>query len=166
MHQVSSRQFVVGIQEAVGGDQVDARVVFPAGQKRLQHTGGGRLADGDAAGHADDERHRPVRILLRLAEELRGRREQRLAGGDLQVDQPGQRQVDLFDLEQVELLTQAAQPLQLVLGQLQRGRHAQRAPLGPVELHVGARLAQPRHAPSLAVSVGHMDARHLNSDSP
>ena len=145
MHQVSPGQFGVGVEEAVGGDQVDARVVFPAGQQRLQHTRGSRLADRDAAGHPDDERHRPVRILLRLAEELRGRREQPLPGGDLQMDQPGQRQVDLFDLEQVELLTEAAQPHQFLFGEFERRRHAERTPLRPVELHVGTRLAQPRH---------------------
>ncbi len=85
-------------------DQVDAGVVLPAGQQRLEHTRGGRLADGDAARDTDDERHRPVRIVL-LAEELRGGGEQPLVRGDLQVDQPGQRQVDLFDLEQVDAVS-------------------------------------------------------------
>src|SRR5882724_7423347 len=77
------------------------------------------------------------------------------------MDQPGQRQVDLFDLEQVDLLAETAQLDELCLGQLQRRRHTQRLPLTPVELHVGARLAQPRHGISLAVSVVAMDSGTL-----
>ena len=84
-------------------------------------------------------------------------REQPLARRDLKVDQPGQRQVDLFDLEQVEFLAETAQLEHFVFGQLHRRRHAQRAPLTPVELHIGARLAQPRHGVSLAVSVVAME---------
>src|SRR6185312_6675793 len=80
-----------------------------------------------------------------------------LARRDLKVDQPGERQVDLFDLERVEFLAEAAKLKHLVFGQLHRRRHAQRAPLTPVELHVGARLAQPRHGLSLAFTVEAMD---------
>ena len=108
VHQVSSLQLGVRVEEAVGGDEVDAGVVLPAGQQRLQHAGGGGLADRDAARDADDERHRAVGVLLRLAEELGGRGEQSLARRDLQVDQPGERQVDLFDLQQVQLLAETA----------------------------------------------------------
>src|SRR6185295_16651907 len=161
VHQVSTRQLGVRVQEAVGGDQVDLRVVPESRQKRLQHTGGGGLAHGDASCDADDERHRPVRILLWLTEELRGRGKQPLARRDLKVDQPGERQVDLFDLERVEFLAEAAKLKHLVFGQLHRRRHAQRAPLTPVELHVGARLAQPRHGVSLAFTVEAMDAATL-----
>ena len=125
-------------------------MVIPAGQQRLQHTGGGRLPDRHAAGHADDERHRPVRVLLRLAEEFRGRGEQSLAGRDLKVDQPGQRQIDLFNLEQVDLLAETAQADQFLFSEGQRRRHAERAPLLSVELHIGARLAKPRHSASVA----------------
>src|SRR5258707_1905393 len=77
------------------------------------------------------------------------------------MDQPGQRQVDLFDLQEVELLAETPQRDQLVFGQLERRRHAQRTPLTPVELHVGARLAQPRHGVSLAFTVEAMDAATL-----
>src|SRR6478672_4178368 len=111
--------------------------------------------------HRRDERHRPVRILLGLTEELRGGGEQPLARRDLEVDQPSQRQVDLFDLQQVQLLAETPQRQHLVFGQLHRRRHAQGAPLTPVELHVGARLAQPRHALSLAFTVEAMDATTL-----
>ncbi|MFY9920339.1 MAG: DUF885 domain-containing protein, partial [Mycobacterium sp.] len=77
------------------------------------------------------------------------------------MDQPGQRQVNLFDLEQVDFLADTAQLDELFLGQLQRRGHTQRPPLSPVELHVGARLAQPRHGISLAVSVFAMDSGTL-----
>ncbi len=157
VHQVSTTQLGVGVEEPVGGDQVDARVVIPAGQQCLQHTGRGRLTDRHAAGDADDERHRPVGILLRLAEELGGRREQPLAGRDLQMDEPRQRQVDLFDLEQVDLLAEAAQADDFLFGQLRR-RHPERAPLTSVELHIGARLAGPRHASVLQPGVRHGQA--------
>ena len=56
-------------------------------------------------------------MLLGLAEELGGGGEQPLAGRDLQVQEPGQRQVDLFDLAQVDLLAQTAQPDDFFLGQ-------------------------------------------------
>ena len=132
-------------------------MMFPAGKQRLQHARGRGLTDRDAAGHPDHERHRPVRILLWLTKELCGRREQPLPRGDLKVDQPGQRQVDLFDLEQIEFLAQTTQLEHFVFAQLQRCRHSKGTPLTPVELHIGTRLAQPRHAPSLAVSVGAME---------
>ncbi len=151
VHDLSTRQLGVRVQESVGGHQVDARMVAEPGEQRLQHTGSGRLADGDAAGHADDERHRPVRALLGLAEELGSGREEALPGGDLQVDQTGQRQIDLFDFQQVELLAHTAQTQQFMSSEFQGSRHTQCAPLAPVELDVGTRLARPRHAPSLAV---------------
>ncbi|CFR34949.1 Uncharacterised protein [Mycobacterium tuberculosis] len=91
MHEVSPLQLGVGVEKAVGGHQIYPGVVIPASQQRLQHAGGGGLADRHTAGHTDDERHRPVRVLLGLAEKFRGGREQPLAGGDLQVNQPGQR---------------------------------------------------------------------------
>ena len=150
VHEVSSIQLGVGVEKTVGGHQVDPGVVIPASQQRLQHTGGGRLAHGHAAGHADDERHRPVRVLLRLAEEFRCGGKQSLAGGDLKMNEPGQRQVNLFDLEQVDLLAQTAQADQFLFGEGQRRRHAERAPLLSVELHIGARLAKPRHSASVA----------------
>ena len=64
--------------------------------------------------------------------------------------QPGQRQVNLFDLEQVDLLAEAAQADQFLFGEGQGRRHAERPPLLSVELHIGARLAKPRHGVSVA----------------
>ena len=41
-------------------------------------------------------------------------------GLDVEVQEPGERQVDVLDLEQVEALAEAAQPGQVVLGQAHR----------------------------------------------
>lgn len=150
MHQVSPVQLGIGVQESVGGHQVHPGMMVPARQERLQHTGGRRLADRHAAGDPDDERHRPVRVLLRFTQELGGGGEQPLARRDLQVNQPGQRQVNLFDFEQVDLFTQTAQADQFLLGEGQRRRHTKRTPLLSVELHIRARLAKPRHSASVA----------------
>ena len=53
--------------------------------------------------------------------------------GHLQAEQPGQRQVDLLDLGQVDRLAEAAQSGQVVVVQGQRGRGPQRAPAVPVD---------------------------------
>ena len=50
-------QLGVRQQEAVGRDEVDPRVVRPAGEQLAQHARRGALADRDAAGDPDDERH-------------------------------------------------------------------------------------------------------------
>ncbi|CPU29974.1 Uncharacterised protein [Mycobacteroides abscessus] len=118
-------------------------MMVPPRQECLQHAGSRGLADGDAARHANDEGNQTVRMLV--AEEGRRRGEQPLPGGHLQVDQPCQRQIDLGDFGQVDLLAQTTQADQLFFGKDQWRGFAQRAPLFPVELHVGARLAQPRH---------------------
>ena len=57
VHHAAFVEHLVGIQEAVGGDEVDLRMVGPAGQQRLQDAGERALADGDAAGDPDDVRH-------------------------------------------------------------------------------------------------------------
>ena len=43
--------------------------------------------------------------------------------GDLKVDQPGQREVDLFDFEQVQLFAETAKPEDFTLREFQRCRH-------------------------------------------
>ena len=47
-----------GPEEPVGGDELDVRVVGPAGEQRLEHARRRALADRDAAPEADDERRR------------------------------------------------------------------------------------------------------------
>ena len=81
-----------------------------------------------------------------LAEERRGGGEQPLPCGDLQVDQSSQREVHLGDFFEVDLLAEAAQAVQFVLGQDQRSRLTQCAPLLAVELDIRAGFA--RRVPS------------------
>ena len=80
-----------------------------------------------------------------LAEEGGRRREQSLPGRDLQVDQPGERQVDLRDLCEVDLLTEPPESDEFVLGEHERSRLPERAPLLAVELDVRARFVQTAH---------------------
>jgi hypothetical protein len=94
VHDRSGLERGVGVEEAVGRDQVDARVIRPAAEERAQHAGGGRLAGGDAAGDGDDVRH-PGR---ERAEEAGRDPVQLLDGGDVQVQEPRQREIDVRHL--------------------------------------------------------------------
>ena len=66
-----------------------------------------------------------------------------LRRGDVQVEQPGERQVDGGDLVEVDALVDAAERLEVVLAERQRGGGAQRSPLVAVERQVpaGSRVA-------------------------
>ena len=104
----------------------------------LQHAGGGGLADRDRAGEADDERRPrgrgPVEELLLVAVQPAGRL-------DVQAQQPADRQVDVADLLEVELVAETAQRGELVLGERVLDLAGQRRPGGAVELDVGGCLA-------------------------
>ena len=80
LHQAFAREHRIGIEEAVGGEEIDLGDVRPAGQQRLQNTRGGRLADGDGAGDADDVRH--LRVFG--AEEALLSAKQPLGGSDIE----------------------------------------------------------------------------------
>jgi hypothetical protein len=54
--QISTLELCVGKEEAVSGDQLDPRRARSARQQLAQQPSGGRLADGDRPGDADDER--------------------------------------------------------------------------------------------------------------
>ena len=69
-HQAARFELRVRIQEPVGGDEVDARVVGPAHQQRLQDARDRALADRDAAREPDDVR----RVRVELTEERLGHR--------------------------------------------------------------------------------------------
>ena len=125
LHQAALGEHGVGVQEPVGGDQVDLRVVGPAGEQRLQDAGERALADGDAAGDADHVRH-PRR---HRAEERRRHPGEVLRGADVQVEQARQRQVDRGDLVEVDALVDAAQLGEVVLAERQRGGRPQRRPV-------------------------------------
>jgi hypothetical protein len=77
VHDAPTLEFPGRIEESVRGDEVDARMVIPAGQESLQHTSSRGFSDRDRTGDADDEGHLTVGMLL--AEEGRGGREQSLA---------------------------------------------------------------------------------------
>ncbi len=53
-HQATLLQHLVGIEEAIGGDQLHPRVLRPALQQRLQDTSRGAFAPRHTAGDADD----------------------------------------------------------------------------------------------------------------
>ena len=102
-HQPAALELGVGQQEAVGGDQLDPRVLGPAGQQRLQQPGGGGLADRDAARDADDERGARLAVAVaRAARKVFSAPRRPRGRGDVQVEQPGERQVDVRDLVQVD----------------------------------------------------------------
>ena len=128
--QPAALQLGVRVEEAVGGDQRDVRVLGPVRQHLLQHARGRRLADRDRAGQPDHERRarrlRPVEELLLLPVQPAG-------ALDVQAEQAGQRQVDLLHLVEVERVPEAAQPGDLLLGERalgveRRARPTRRAP--------------------------------------
>ena len=47
VHDLAPLELDVGQQEAVGGELVDARMIGPAREQRLEHAGGGALAHSD-----------------------------------------------------------------------------------------------------------------------
>ena len=119
----------VGEQEAVGGDQRDRRVLGPVREHLLQHAGGRRLADRHRAGQADHERR--ARRLAAGRRNSSWRAVQPAGGLDVQAEQPGQRQVDLLHLVEVELVAQAPDPLDLLGGQRLLGRRRRARPRRP-----------------------------------
>ena len=147
VHEAPALELVVRVEEPVGGHEVDPGVVGPAGEQGLQHASRGALADGDAAGDADDVRRRGS-----LAAEERG---DHLAtgdrGGHVQVQQPRERQVDRLHLLEVEVLVQAAQLVEVGGVERQRRRGPQGPPLITTEalvqpgVHEWPRL-RPAHA--------------------
>jgi hypothetical protein len=54
-HEAATLELGVGVEEAVGCDELDARGVFPPPQQLAQEARHRRLADGDRSGDTDDE---------------------------------------------------------------------------------------------------------------
>ena len=104
-------------------------MVGPPGEQRLEDAGERALADGDAAGDADDVRH----LRGDRAEERRRHLVQVLRGADVQVEQPAERQVDGGDLVEVDVVVDALQPGEVRCSQRQRRRRAQLRPLVALE---------------------------------
>lgn len=53
-HQSPFLQYFIGMQEPVGGDQLDPAMLRPTTEQRLQYAGRRALADRDAACNADN----------------------------------------------------------------------------------------------------------------
>ena len=117
-HQPARFEHRVREQEAVGGDEVDARVIGPAAEQRLQHARDRALARRDAARDADHVRH----LRVQVAEERLGDDVQVTGRREAQVQQPRQRQVDVFDLAQLDRLVEPAQRVEVGLGERERRR--------------------------------------------
>ena len=64
LEQTAALELGVGVEEAVGRDQRDVGVLGPVRQQLAQQPRGGRLADRDRTGDADDER-RALRLSVR-----------------------------------------------------------------------------------------------------
>ena len=129
VHQPALVEHPVRVEEPVGGDQVDLRMVGPLGEQRLEDAGERALADGDAAGDADDVRH----LRGDGAEERRRHLVQVLRGADVQVEQPAERQVDGGHLVEVDVVVDALQPREIRRPQRHRRRGAQLRPLVALE---------------------------------
>ncbi|MNH03009.1 hypothetical protein D3C79_622590 [compost metagenome] len=95
-HQPALLQLLVGIQEAIRGDQLDAWMLGPAFQQRLHDAGRGALAPRHAAGDADDV----GALAAGLAEKLLQHPTAALLGLDVEIEQTGKGQIDLFHLAQ------------------------------------------------------------------
>src|SRR4051812_37789862 len=109
-------------------------MVGPPRQQRLQDSSERALADRDAPGNADDVRD----LRRRRAEELARRLVQLLRRRHVQVQQPGQRQVDGGNLVERDALVDATQRGQIVLVQGQRCCGAELGPLLAPEVDVAA----------------------------
>ena len=116
-------------------------MVGPPGEQQPQQPGGRALADRDAAGDPDHVRH----PLLLLAEERAGGGAQAVGRGDVEVEQPRQRQVDRSHLVEVDVVAEAADGVELLERQRQRRVRAQGRPVVAVELDVRRDLALCAH---------------------
>ena len=140
VHQPATLELRVGVEEAVGGDQLDARGRGPAREQLAQQAGRGRLADRHRAGDADDERG-PADV---LAQERARRRVQAAGGLDVQVEQTGDRPVDRVDLGQVDRVAETGEALHVRVGQGQRGGRGEPRPGVAVQVDVGRGRGQRR----------------------
>ncbi|GAA3088532.1 hypothetical protein GCM10020254_36610 [Streptomyces goshikiensis] len=123
-------------------------VLGPAGEQGLEQTGHRGLADGDGPGDAYDEGRAllgAVAVAGVPEEGVQGAAQ--LAGGaHVQVEEAGEREVDVPDLVEVDDVAETAQPLDLVGGEGERGPLSQGAPLGPGEVDVRRDLGPARGA--------------------
>ena len=126
-HQPAPLQLRVRVQEPVGGHQLHPRVLRPARQQQRQQPRGRGLAHRHRPGHPDHER----RPRLLRAQERPVRPVEPPALLDVQGQQPRQRQVHLAHLVEVDLVAEAAHPVELLGGQRQRHVLAEPPPTTP-----------------------------------
>ena len=141
VHDALPDQLGVGVQEAVGGDELHLGRVRPARQQRLQHARRRRLADRDRAGDADDVGH----LAVGRAEEALRRLEQPLRRRDVEREQARQRQIDGDDLVERDRIVGRLQLAQIVDRQRELGVGAQLRPFVAGEAaERGLRAIEPR----------------------
>ena len=133
MHDTARFELVIGPQEAVGRDEIDARMIRPARKKRTQNTRRRALADGHGAGNADDEGYAsplPAEELGRDGVEL-------LRCGDVQIEQARKRQVDLLDLLDGKLFDEARERREIARHERHRRVGPQACPVIAAERAIG-----------------------------
>jgi hypothetical protein len=120
------------IEKAIGGDEVYLEVFRPARQQFAKNSSGRTFPHRDTARQPDEVRDlgRPV------AEECRSRLVEDLCCGDVEIEEPGEREIDVGDLADRSPLVEAPQMQQVFGGQRQGSIGAQARPFCPSELGV------------------------------
>ena len=85
---------------------------------------------------------------------------------DVEAEQPRDRQVDVSDLVEVELVAETAQPLDLVGRERERHRLGERGPGSPVQLDVGRLVFSAAHGRHCRVSPCHVPLRACAARQP
>ena len=133
VHDAFTLEDLIGQEEAVSGDEIDLGMVGPARQQTLQDTRRGTLADGDAARHADDIGH----LVALGMQEPAGGAEQFLGGGNIEIEQARQGQIDRHHFGEIDAVIEAAQFIDIGLVQGHRRVGAQFGPGIALEMAVG-----------------------------
>ena len=124
LHQPALFEHLVRIEEAVGRDEIDFRMVRPAREQRAQNARHGGLPHRDRARDADDIGH-----LVGTAEKVGGDAVKFLHLADIEIEEPRQRQEDFRHLVERDALTETLQLLEFLLGKRQRRILAQPSPI-------------------------------------
>jgi len=131
VQQLPPLQFGQRIEEAVRGDELHIGGAGPAAEHFAQDAGDGGFAHGYGPGNTDHERG-PLGL---LAQERGGGRMQLSCRLDVQVEEPGQRQVDIPDFLDVQGVAEPAkaQHILFIKGLFHLG--CEPGPGLPVQLH-------------------------------
>ncbi len=115
-------------------------MIGPAPEQRLEQAGDRALARGDAAADADHVGN----ACGVVTQEGLGDHPQVTGRGEPEVQEPGEREVDVFHLAQLERLVEPPERLDIGLGERERRRGAERTPLGAVEVDVRTQIGHCR----------------------